>query len=135
VVSFAGEAAALTEGVERRCRIGDGLEAALLSQARSDRCDASLALAECIGAGVNGVVAKDEVVIVRNGRADDELRVGSGRELDGTVRGLEGGEIALAEVVGHRNGAFPHGGPEDGVCGRRLVAPALALLQSHREIV
>jgi hypothetical protein len=44
-----------------------GLKSAFLNQARSDCRDPSLALAERISARVYGVIAEDEVVIVRNG--------------------------------------------------------------------
>ena len=63
----------------------DDLESALLSQPRLDRRDASLGFAESNGARVHGVVAEDEVVSVRDGRADNELRVGSSLEVDGIV--------------------------------------------------
>jgi len=44
-----------------------GLKSPFLNQARSDCRDPSLALAERISARVYGVIAEDEVVIVRNG--------------------------------------------------------------------
>jgi len=44
-----------------------GLKSAFLNQARSDCRDPSLALAERSSARVYGVIAEDEVVIVRNG--------------------------------------------------------------------
>ena len=78
-----------------RFGLGDDLKSALLNQARSDRRDTSLALAECISARVYGVVAKDEVVIVPGGRADNKLRIGSSRELDRVVRGLERRQVAV----------------------------------------
>ena len=55
--------------LEKPCQfnVGDDLKSALLNQARSDRRDPSLSLAECISARVYGVVAKDEVVIVPDG--------------------------------------------------------------------
>jgi hypothetical protein len=40
---------------------------AFFSQSRFDRLDPSLALAQGFSACVDGIVAKDEVMIVRNG--------------------------------------------------------------------
>jgi len=51
------------------------LKPALLNQPRLDRGDACLAFAQGIGAGVHGVIAEDEVVVVAHGRAEDELRI------------------------------------------------------------
>jgi hypothetical protein len=47
--------------------LGRGLKSALLNEARLDRQDPRRRLAQCIRARVHGMVAKDEIVIVRNG--------------------------------------------------------------------
>ena len=95
----------------------DDLESALLSQARLDRRDASLGFAERSGARVHGVVAEDEVVIVRNGRADNKLRIGSGLEFHWIVGGLEGRQVAFPKLVRDRHDARAQG-------GQRTVWPA-----------
>src|ERR1700730_15559699 len=89
---------------ECSCWTGEDLKSAPLNQARPQRGDARLAFAECRGARMDGVGAKDEVVPVRNGRADNKLGIGSSLELDGVVRRLEGRQIALSKVLGNRNG-------------------------------
>jgi hypothetical protein len=48
-------------------RYRDDLMSAFFSQSRFDRRDPSLALAQGFSACVDGIVAKDEVMIVRNG--------------------------------------------------------------------
>ena len=107
----------------------DDLESALLSQARLDRRDASLGFAERNGARVHGVVTEDEVVIVRDGRADNKLRVGSSLEFDWVVRGLEGRQVAFPKLVGDRHGARAQRRPR-GPCVLRVAGSASALLPS-----
>jgi hypothetical protein len=58
------------------------LEAALLCEARLDRRDVSFAITQRVGRRVDRVVAKDKIVFVRSGRAENELSIGQRFEFD-----------------------------------------------------
>lgn len=63
---------------------GNGVcsEAALLCEARLDRRDVSFAITQRVGRRVDRVVAKNKIVFVRSGRAENELGIGQRFEFD-----------------------------------------------------
>lgn len=63
---------------------GNGVcsEAALLCEARLDRRDVSFAVTQRVGRRVDRVVAKNKIVFVRSGRAENELGIGQRFEFD-----------------------------------------------------
>src|SRR3984957_6226370 len=81
------------------------------------------------------VIAKDEIMLVRNSRTEDEFSIAERFELDGAVRPFEHHQLSLPHFVRHRDGSQGDRGPEHGVIRRRLIAPTLARLQTHGEIV
>src|SRR5260221_8956221 len=84
---------------------------------------------------MDGVVPQDEIVLVRSGRAENELGIGQRFEFDRLARRLESRELPVPQLVRRRQDSGCDGGPEDGVAPRGLVTPALAGLQAYREIV
>src|SRR5713226_5517892 len=111
------------------------LQTAFLNKALFDRRDVRLGIAKRVRRRVDRVVAEDEIVPVRNGRAENELGTGHCFEFDRPVRWLESREVPALQLVWNRDDARGDRGPEDGVARRRLVTPALAGLQAYREIV
>jgi len=81
------------------------------------------------------VMPQDEIVLVRSGRAENELGIGQRFEFDRFARRLESREVPVPQFVRRRQDALCDGDPEDGVARRGLVTPALAGLQAYREIV
>src|SRR5713226_7368677 len=111
------------------------LQTAFLNKALFDRRDVRLGIAKRVRRRVDRVVAEDEIVLVRSGRAENELAIGQRFEFDRFARWLESREVPVPQFVRNRHNARCDGGPEDGVARRRLVTPALAGLQAYREIV
>ena len=58
------------------------LQTAFLNEARADRRNVRLAVAQRVGRRVDRVVAEDEIVRVRRGRAENELGIGQRLEVD-----------------------------------------------------
>ena len=56
-------------------------------------------LRERLGAGVDGVVAQREIVAMRNRRAQHELGLRLGREIDGALAGREDRQLAVADPL------------------------------------
>src|SRR5580692_5615084 len=81
------------------------------------------------------VAPQDEIVLVRSGRAENELGLGQRFEFDRLARRLESRELPVPQSVRRGQDARCDGGPEDAVARRGLVTPALAGLQAYREIV
>ena len=54
-----------------------------------------LALAKCARRRVDRVVAEEEIVLVRSGRAENELAIGERLEFDRFARWLESREIPV----------------------------------------
>src|SRR5256712_9077253 len=111
------------------------LQTAFWNEALLDRRDVRLGIAQRGRRCVDRVGADDEVVLVWDGRAENEFSVGPRLELGRFARRLESRQVAGPQFVGYRYGAGCDGGPEDGVARRGLVTPALAGLQAHGEIV
>src|SRR5712664_3791582 len=111
------------------------LQTAFLNKALFDRRDVRLGIAKRVRRRVDRVVAEDEIVLVRSGRAENELAIGRRFEFDRFARWLESREVPVPQFVRNRHDARCDGGPEDGVARRRLVTPALAGLQADREII
>src|SRR5258708_3012761 len=65
-------------GVANRAR----LQTALLNEVFPDRRDVCLSIAQRVCRRVNRVVAEDEIVLVRRGRAENKLCVGPRLEFD-----------------------------------------------------
>src|SRR5207253_11356007 len=87
------------------------LQTAFLNEALLDRRDVRLAIAKSFRRRVNRVVAGDEVVLVRNGRAENELAIGQRVEVDRVARRFEGGEVPVPQGVRRRQDARGDGGP------------------------
>src|SRR5216684_963700 len=109
---------------------GFGLKPAFLNKALFDRRDVRLGIAKRVRRRVDRVIAEDEIVLVRNGRAENELGIGHCFEFDRLVRWLESREVPALQLVWNRHDARGDRGPENGVARRRLVTPALAGLQA-----
>jgi hypothetical protein len=62
---------------------------------------------------VDRVGAEDEVVLVPDGRAENEFRVGPCLELDRLARRLESRQVAVPQFIGNRHSAGCDGGPQD----------------------
>jgi hypothetical protein len=60
-------------------------QATFLDEARLDRLDVSFAIAQSVGRRVDRVIAKDEIMLVRHGRTENEFGIAQRFELDGTV--------------------------------------------------
>src|SRR5713101_6233311 len=114
---------------------GFGLKPAFLNKALFDRRDVRLGIAKRVRRRVDRVVAEDEIVLVRSGRAENELAIGQRFEFDRFARWLESREVPVPQFVRNRHDARCDGGPEDGVTRWRLVTPAVAGLQAYREII
>src|SRR6266853_1322629 len=108
---------------------------ALLNQTRLNLRNPRLGLTQRFRACMYGVGAQDKVVIMRHSRAKHELCIGLCLEFDYGGRRLECHQFALLQFVRNQNGTHLHGGPEDSVPGRRMVAPAFSSFQTHGEIV
>src|SRR5882672_11947738 len=78
------------------------LQTAFLNEALLDRRDVRLGIAQRGGRCVDRVGAENEVVLVRDGRAENEFSVGPRLELDRFVRRLESRQVAAPQLVGNR---------------------------------
>jgi hypothetical protein len=58
-----------------------------------------LALAQSVGRRVDRVVAEDEIMLVRSGRAENEFGIGQRFEFDRFTRRLEGRELPMPQFV------------------------------------
>ena len=76
-----------------------------LNEARPHRRNVRLGIAQRGGRGVDRVGAEDEIVLVRDGRAENEFSVGPRLELDRLARRLESRQVAVPQLVGNRYGA------------------------------
>src|SRR6185295_4758098 len=97
--------------------------------------DVRLSVAQRGGCRVDRVGADDEIVLVRDGRAENEFCVSPRLELHRFTRRFESHEVAVFQLVGNRYGSGCDGGPKDGVARWGLVAPARTRLQAYSEIV
>ena len=111
------------------------LQTAFLNEALLDRRDVRLGIAKRVRRRVDRVVPQDEIVLVRSGRAENELGIGQRHEFHRFARRLESREVPVPQFVRRRQEARCDGDPENSVAGRGLVAPALAGFQAYREIV
>src|ERR1700730_6889480 len=111
------------------------LQTAFLNEARLDRRNVRLGIAERVRRCMDRVAPQDEIVLVRSGGAENELGSGQRFEFDRLVRRLESREVPVPQFVRRQQHARCDGDPEDGVSRRGLVTPALAGLQAYREIV
>src|SRR5256885_6037682 len=111
------------------------LEAAFRAETLADFGDFSFALVERRLARVNGVIAEHEVMGMLDGRTEDEARVFDCFKFEGTVRFLEHRELPLVHDLRRCQLSPMHGDPGDRVPVRRIIAPFLAFLQRHVQIV
>src|SRR6266850_5387897 len=81
------------------------LQTAFLNEARTDRRDVRLSVAQRGGCCVDRVGAEDEIVLVRDGRAENEFGVSPRLELHSVARRLERRQVALSQFAGNRYGA------------------------------
>ena len=70
-----------------------------MSEALLDRRDVRLAIAKRVRRRVDRVVAGDEIVLVRSGRAENELGVGQRFKIDRFARRLESREVPVPQFV------------------------------------
>ena len=68
---------------------GGCLQAALLNEARPDRRNVRLGIAKRLRRCMDRVAPQDEIVLVRSGRAENELGLGQRFEFDRLARRLE----------------------------------------------
>src|SRR5437016_11124656 len=111
------------------------LQTAFFNEALPDRRNVRLGIAKRLRRCVDRVVAEDEIVLVRSGRAENELGIRQRFEFDRFARRLESREIPVPQFLRRRQDARCDGDPEDAMARRGLVTPALAGLQAYREIV
>src|SRR6266705_3310332 len=111
------------------------LEATLRAEALADLRDFSFASVERRLARMNGVIAEHEVVGMLDGRAQDKARVFERFEFEGAVRFLEHRELPLVHDLRRRQLSPMHRDPGNRVPVRRIIAPFLAFLQRHVQIV
>ena len=76
-------------------------QAAFLDEAHFDRRDVSFAFAQNVGRCVDRVIAKDEIMLVRHGRTENEFGIAQRVELDGTARRLENHQVSMPQFVRH----------------------------------
>ena len=107
--------------LDRVDRPRPALEAAFLNKARPDRRDPRLTFAQRVRAGVYRVVAQYEIVFVRSGGSENELRIGLRLEFDPVVRRLEGRQVACVKFVRNRDDPYAQGDPKDSVPRGRFV--------------
>src|ERR1700674_6059935 len=112
----------------------DPIQTAFLNEAFLDRRDVRLAIAKRVRRRVDRVIAEDQIVLVRSGRAENELGIGQRLEFNPFARRVESRKLSVPQFIRRRQDARCDGGPEDGVARRGLVTPALAARQAYREI-
>src|SRR2546425_5381217 len=93
------------------------LQTAFLNEALLDRRDVRLGIAQRRRRCVDRVGADDEVVLVWDGRAENEFSVGPRLELGRFARRLESRQVAGPQFVGNRYGP-------DATAVQRTVWPA-----------
>src|SRR5712691_1451577 len=111
------------------------LDAAFRAEALADFRDFSFASVERSLARMNGVVAEHEVVGMLDGRTQDEARVFERFKFEGLVRLLEHRQLALVHDLRRCQLSPMHRDPGNRVPVRRIIAPFLAFLQRHVQIV
>src|SRR5579864_1534943 len=116
-------------------RKGGSTHHALGAQLVTDARDFTLALDQRCGAGVHRVVAKVEIVRMRNCRTEHEARIGHCFEFDRRIGLVKYGQFTFVDWIGRAQATVHHCDPTDPVVPRRLVGPALAGLELHNEIV
>ena len=102
------------------------LQTASLNEARPDRRNVRLGIATRVRRRIDRVVSQDEIVLVRSGRAKNELGIGQGVEFDRFALRLESREVPVPQFVRRRQDTRCDGDPEDSVAGWGLVTPALS---------
>jgi hypothetical protein len=95
------------------------LQTAFLNEARPDRRNVRLGIAKRVRRRMDRVVPQDEIVLVRSGRAENELGIGQRFEFDRFARRLESREVPVSQFVRRRQDARCDGDPEDGVTTKR----------------
>jgi hypothetical protein len=78
------------------------LQTAFLNEARPDRRNVRLGVAKRVRRGMDRVVPQDEIVLVRSGRAENELGIGQCFEFDRFARRLESREVPVPQLVRRR---------------------------------
>jgi hypothetical protein len=89
------------------------LQTALLNVARSDRRNVRLGIAKRGRRCMDRVVPKNEIVLMRSGRTENELGIGRRLELDRLARRLESREVPVPQSVRRGQDARCDGRPED----------------------
>src|SRR4029077_2285976 len=118
----------------RRSSTSWAAQDALVVQSSTDFCDVIFSKAQGFGIGMNGVVARHEIVRVLDGRAEDEARIRERFKLDRLVAPLENDDFAGRYTLRGRHHSLVRGDPGDVVVLGRLINPALAGLEAHIEI-
>src|SRR5712691_129125 len=111
------------------------LEAAFRAEAPADFRDCSFAPVERKLARMNGVIAEYELVRMLDCRAQDESRVFERFKVESAVRLFENRQLALVHDLRRCQLSSMHGDPGNRVPVRRIIAPFLAFLQRHVQIV
>jgi hypothetical protein len=75
------------------------LQTALLNEARPDRRNVGLGIANRALRCMDRVVPEDEIVFVWNGRAENELGIGQRFEFDRVARRLASCEVSVSQFV------------------------------------
>jgi hypothetical protein len=75
------------------------LQTAFLNEARPDRRNVRLGIAKSVRRRMDRVVPEDEIVLVRSGRAKNELGIGQRFEFDRFARRLESREVPVPQFV------------------------------------
>src|SRR4030095_5875813 len=101
----------------------------------TDARDFALSLNQRCGTGVHRVVAKMEIMRMRDCRTEHEARVGHSFEFDRRIGLVEYGQLTFVDRVGRAQATVHHCDPADPEAPRRLVGPALAGLEFDNEIV
>src|SRR5439155_2085655 len=111
------------------------LDAAFRAESLADLRDFSFASVERALARMNGVVAEHEVMGMLDGRTQDEARLFERFKFESAVRLLEYRQLALVHDLRRCELSPMHRDPGNRVPVRRIVAPFLAFLQRHVQIV
>jgi hypothetical protein len=81
------------------------LQTAFLNEVRPDRRNVRLGIAKRVRRRVDRVLPQDEIVLVRSGRAENELGIGQRFEFHRFARRLESREIPVPQFIRRRQNA------------------------------
>ena len=78
-----------------------------------DLRDPRLGVTQCLDAGMYGMGTQYEVMVVRDGRAQYEFRVGLRFEIQHSTRRCEGHQLTLLHIIGNQNRSLTECSPQD----------------------